>query len=144
MEVKARAYDRLAAEKVAVEARLQELERSVNLKIGSPASNYISCIIALSNQVCAATNRVAQLEAVTNAMNQALDEMVLGNFEYHEAKDGDTFETIAARSTVYGDAKRGAWLRQFNRRRVRNPDRIEAGEVVVVPRFRSGVMPRDL
>lgn len=140
LEAKAKAYERSFEEKAALEARIKVLEQSIISSTGLTVSNQLGAIDVLSNRLCVVMERVEVLESATNALALVIEEMALGNFEYYEAKGGDTFEAIAARIIVYGDASRGPWLRQFNRRRVRNPDRLEAGEVIVVPRFRPGVM----
>jgi hypothetical protein len=143
LEAKAKAYERSIEEKAALEARIKVLEQSLVPQTGLTVSNQLGIIETFSNRLCSVMERVAELESTTNALVLVIEEMALGNFEYYEAKSGDTFEAIAARVIVYGDAGRGSWLRQFNRRRVRNPDRLEAGEVILVPRFRPSVtMPQ--
>jgi nucleoid-associated protein YgaU len=143
LEAKAKAYERSFEEKAALEARIRVLEQSLVPDTGLTVSNQLGIIETLSNRLSSVMERVVELEATTNAMALVIDEMALGNFEYYEAKGGDTFEAIAARVIIYGDASRGSWLRQFNRRRVRNPDKLEAGEVILIPRFRPGVtMPQ--
>lgn len=144
LEAKAKAYERSFEEKAVLEARIKVLEQSIIPQTGLTVSNHLGWIETLSNRLCAAMERVEHLEAATNALALVIDELALGNFEYYEAKSGDTFEMVAARVIVYGDATRGPWLRQFNRRRVRNPDRLDAGEVLLVPRFRPSVMMPEL
>jgi len=75
------------------------------------------------------------LEAAQKQCQETLEQFWLGNYEYYEVKDGDTLGSIAALPTVYGDANRAQWIRQANRGHVADLDHLEAGDVLIIPRF---------
>jgi len=70
-------------------------------------------------------------------LRETIDQLRQGNYEFYEIKEGDTLATIAALPMIYDDASKSELLRQANARRVEDLDRLKAGEVLIVPRFRS-------
>jgi FtsZ-binding cell division protein ZapB len=74
-------------------------------------------------------------KAKSEGLRETIERLLLGEFEYYEVKEGDSIQSIAANPMVYGDPSRATWLRQANRRQVKNPDNLSPGEVLVVPRF---------
>ena len=88
-----------------------------------------------SGLVAALTARVSALQNENAQTRKALDLLRLGQYEYYEVKEGDTVESIAAQTTVYGDAARHVAIRQANRGHVEDMDRLVPGEVLIIPRF---------
>jgi myosin heavy subunit len=134
LERKALAYDAIvqSVEKkdgtlVSVSTKLSEAERINN---------------ELRQKVDEVEKKVAELEAETKRLKEVeqglrntITQMMLGNFEYYEVKEGDTLPSIAARPTIYGDASKAIWLKQANKSWIEDFDLLEPGEVLIVPRF---------
>lgn len=74
-------------------------------------------------------------EGTVVGLRETIKRLLLGEFEYYEVKEGDTFQSIAANPMVYGDASRAVWLRQVNNGQIKHLDSLQPGEVLIVPRF---------
>lgn len=75
------------------------------------------------------------LERKNKGLKETVGRLLLGEFEYYEVKTGETLQSIAANPLVYGDAARAGWLRQANEGRVRDLNRLNDGDMLVIPRF---------
>ena len=80
-------------------------------------------------------NMKADLEASKQALENALEQVWLGNYEYYEVREGDTLAAIAANPTIYGDETKAGWIRQANQMHLSDPDDLKPGEVLIIPRF---------
>ncbi len=79
---------------------------------------------------------LAELAKEVEKREQLLAVFRRGSFEYYEVRAGDTLDSIASNPMVYGDPERAIWLRQANS--LANPDALEPGTVLIVPRFPEG------
>jgi predicted ribosome quality control (RQC) complex YloA/Tae2 family protein len=61
-----------------------------------------------------------------------------GSFEYYEVRNGDTVESIAAQSMIYGDASRAAMIRQANN--LSTDAVLSSGMILIIPRYPEGVL----
>ena len=87
--------------------------------------NYESMV--QSNQV---------LQGVIDSLHQTIDQLLLGNFEYYEVREpGETLYSIAGLPMVYGDTNKANLLVAPNRKRVPDLKNLQAGDVLVIPRF---------
>ncbi len=134
LERKALAYDAIvqSVEKkdgtlVSVSTKLSEAER-INNELRQKVSELEKKIVELEDEI----KRLKDVEA---GLRSTIQQMMLGNFEYYEVKEGDTISSIAAKPTVYGDASKAIWLKQANRNWIADFDSLEPGEVLIIPRF---------
>ena len=79
---------------------------------------------------------LAEVAKEVEKRDQLLAVFRRGSFEYYEVREGDTLDSIASNPMVYGDPARAIWLRQANS--LANPDALEPGTVLIVPRFPEG------
>ena len=79
--------------------------------------------------------RAEKWDSVTDGLRETIKRLLLGEFEYYEVKEGDSLQSIASNPLIYGDVSRAAWLRQVNEGLVSHLDKLQPGEVLVVPRF---------
>ncbi len=90
---------------------------------------------ALQRQTTELDRLRAEMQAAKQALQDALEQAWLGNFEYYTVSRGDTLESIAAKKMVYEDASRAVWIRQANQMRVEDFENLIPGEVLLIPRF---------
>jgi hypothetical protein len=134
MERKARGYDAIAQvvgqKDVEIAALRKELEAAK--AVGKPSWTEL---LSYRDQLSEMTNAVVELSRECTGLRATVEQLLLGNFEYYEVNAGDTLESIATKPLVYGDATKAKWLRQANYGRVKDPDKLMEGEMLVVPRF---------
>ena len=81
-----------------------------------------------------------ELKKQNEGLKNTISLLLQGEFEYYEVKEGDTLQSIAADPMVYGDAARSRWLRQANRNLGLDLNRLQKGDILVVPFYpRTGV-----
>ena len=81
---------------------------------------------------------VADMEREKKVIQNTLDIIRLGRYEYYEVKEGDTCESIAALPTIYNDRAKQVLIRQANRGNVTSLDKLVPGQVIIIPRFPVG------
>ncbi|NCC53451.1 MAG: LysM peptidoglycan-binding domain-containing protein, partial [Spartobacteria bacterium] len=92
-------------------------------------------IEGLRHQVEDLMNVNTRLEMMQRSLQDSVEQLLLGNFEYYEVREGDTLSSIAESPLVYGDAGKAEWIRQANSRRVDDLDDLRQGEMLIIPRF---------
>lgn len=92
-------------------------------------------LVSATNQLSA---QVAVLQKESEPIKEALTLIRKGKFEYYQIKEGDTCESIAAKPSIYNDARKQILIRQANRGGVADLDQLVPGEVLVIPRFSIG------
>ncbi|MBN1669934.1 MAG: LysM peptidoglycan-binding domain-containing protein [Kiritimatiellae bacterium] len=75
------------------------------------------------------------LKEKIEGLRNTIREWLYGKIELYEVWEGDTLESIAADPLVYGDKKKADWIRRANEGRVKNLDKLRAGDVLLVPSF---------
>ena len=98
-------------------------------------SNMQIQIDELQAQVKSLTESTKKLQQSEKALQSTVEQLLLGNFEYYEVREGDTVESIAQQPTIYGDVTKAAWIRQANRNRVEDIDHLQLNEMLIIPRF---------
>ncbi len=90
-------------------------------------------------ELVSATNRlhstVRELEEKKAELEKALNVIKLGDYEHYEVREGDTCRSIAAKPMIYGDEKKHLIIRQANAGHVEDLDNLEAGQMLIIPRF---------
>lgn len=89
----------------------------------------------LQVQVKTLADSTKRLQQSEKALQSTVEQLLLGNFEYYEVREGDTVESIAQQPTIYGDVTKAAWIRQANRSRVEDIDALQMNEMLIIPRF---------
>ena len=89
----------------------------------------------LQTQVKTLSDSTKRLQQSEKALQSTVEQLLLGNFEYYEVREGDTVESIAQQPTIYGDVLKAAWIRQANRNRVEDIDKLQVNEMLIIPRF---------
>jgi len=76
------------------------------------------------------------LSAIIESLQQTIDQLLLGNFEYYEvSEEGETLGSIAGLPMVYGDTNKASLLIAPNEQRVQDLEDLQVGDVLVIPRF---------
>ena len=88
----------------------------------------------LQVQVKTLADSTKRLQQSEKALQSTVEQLLLGNFEYYEVREGDTVESIAQQPTIYGDVTKAAWIRQANRSRVEDIDALQMNEMLIIPR----------
>ncbi|MFH0880989.1 MAG: hypothetical protein V2A34_14840, partial [Lentisphaerota bacterium] len=74
-------------------------------------------------------------EQAQKATQQTLEQFWLGNYEYYEVAEGDTYSSIAAMPEYFNDASKAVWIRQANKSHVQDSEKLQRGEMLIIPRF---------
>lgn len=112
-----RALDAADAEKVKADAEITELKKA--------AAAYAATLSALQRDYdrlksSAASPRPSSTMATKRARS-------------HTVRAGETLKSIAASPSVYGDSGKWILLYQANKEKIRNPNRLTPGQILVVP-----------
>lgn len=134
LERKALAYDGLVTALTRRDRTIAQLTNDLS-QVQIQNANMGSEIAALKVQVEALTNSVVELQTREQSLRSTIEQLLTGNFEYYEVKDGDTIETVAAQPTIYGDASRSEWIRQANWKRVEDIEHLRSHQMLIIPRF---------
>lgn len=111
---------------------LDEENQQLRLAMDEMHQQYLDLLD--KNTIQVASNQF--LNATIKSLQQTVDQLLLGNFEYYEIlSDNETLESIASLPMVYGDAKKASLLIQPNEKRVKNLEDLQVGDVLVIPRF---------
>jgi len=134
LEIRAAKYELLHSE---LEISSNTIE-SLNHALVEEKSASVECqkeIVLLRGQVKDLMAANAKLEMMQKTLQDSMEQLLLGNFEYYEVRRGDTLTSIAESPLVYGDVSKAEWIRQANSRRVDNLEDLRRGEMLIIPRF---------
>jgi hypothetical protein len=134
VERKAMAYDGMIAKIEKRDTMIADLNKQLK-DAGSANKQMQEQVDLLMKQLGGLSNQVARLEQADKSLRGTVEQLLMGNYEYYEVREGDTVESVAAMPTIYGDASRKEWIRQANRSRVEDLDHLRHGEMLIIPRF---------
>jgi|GEM_PF-6274542 len=136
LEQKAAATDAMAKELAQRNQDVAELKAKLAIMLpdGNP---FLSENDKLLAQIGEMSNTVGRMSMEIQGLRATIDQLLLGNFEYYEVKEGDTFELISAQPLVYGDSSRQGWLKQANAGRMGLNGVLKPGQIIVIPRFET-------
>ena len=134
LEIKAAKYELLYGELKISSNTIDSLKHAL-VEEKSAKSECQEEVLRLRSQVKDLMAANTELEMMERVLQDRVDQLLLGNFEYYEVRTGDTLSSIAESPLVYGDAAKAEWIRQANSRRVDNLDNLHQGEMLIIPRF---------
>jgi hypothetical protein len=111
---------------------LTEENDELRLAMSETEAEYVK----LQDRYQAMVNSNKLLNAIIESLQQTIDQLLLGNFEYYEvSEEGETLSSIAGLPMVYGDTNKASLLISPNENRVQDLEELQVGDVLVIPRF---------
>jgi nucleoid-associated protein YgaU len=137
LERKALAFDSASVYIASKDQAVEKLKQELNQTRREVAGLRLEIDrLTVSNQTLATVVAITEKERA--AVQESLDLVRMGKYEYYEVREGDTCETIAAQPSIYNDKTRHVLIRQANRGNVPDMDKLLRGQVLIIPRLPAG------
>ncbi len=133
LEKRAQWSDALALELHTANVKIEPLttELAQQQQLAAELRAKIALLHSRTNEL---EQSVVDLASKLKPMQDAMQMLRMGNYDYYSVRRGDTCQSIAAQPGIYGDESKHLLIRQANRGQVADLDHLAPDELLIIPR----------